>query len=339
MFERKLERDQVRPFHHPVQPGHPTRFEGGTRPAVFARRPTATSRVHRKMCPADPHGIRARASKGAWVRGPERRRCLKTPKDAPSRRQQCQRGTCFIAVATLASRQTLQRTPRHHGRRRDPQPNGWTVSDEEAGAERSEALSPLASSQSERQERRRTNKDFVRWDAGAQRARCIHLGSNPAVEGPRRGPKPSKDRPVERWKRRAPVRTHLRSNASKVLHHAVATRASKPVTEATKRSRLRGKRTSRGQRSWRHETAAGGGNPLRGMKRATRTRNSRDPLHTDQQWPGWGAGSTRMTTRNVANPRIGSGMQQARESCASNGAKLCASRAIGGESRRDRENR
>ena len=124
-----------------------------------------------------------------------------------------------------------------------------------------------------------------------------------------------------------------------MLHHAVATRASKPATEATKRSRLRGKRTSRGQRSWRHETAAGGGNPLRGMKRATRTRNSRDPLHTDQQWPGWGAGSTRMTTRNVANPRIGSGMQQARESCASNGAKLCASRAIGGESRRDRENR
>lgn len=147
-----------------------------------------------------------------------------------------------------------------------------------------------------RQERRRTNKDFVRWDAGAQRARRIHHGSNPAVEGPRRGPKPSKDRPVERWKRRAPVRTHLRSNASKVVHHAVATRASKPATETTNRSRLRGKRTSWRQRSWRHETAAGGGNPWRGMKRAAGKRRSRDRLHTDQQWPVWGAGSTRTTT-------------------------------------------
>ena len=211
-------------------------------------------------------------------------------------------------------RKTSRRTPRHHGRRRDPQPKGWTVSDEEAGAERSEALSPLASSQSERQERRRTNKDFVRWDAGAQRARRIRHGSNPAVEGPRRGPKPRKDRPEVRWKRRAPVRTHLRSNASKVVHHAVETRTSKPATVATQRSRLRGKRTSRRQRSWRHGTAAGGGNPLRGMKRAARTRNSRDRLHTDQQWPVWGAGATRMTARNAANPRIGSGMQQARES-------------------------
>lgn len=51
------------------------------------------------------------------------------------------------ASSRSRGRKTSRRTPRHHGRRRDPQPKGWTVSDEEAGAERSEALSLLASSQ------------------------------------------------------------------------------------------------------------------------------------------------------------------------------------------------
>jgi len=37
----------------------------------------ATSQVHRKMCLADPRGIRAQTSKGACVRGPECRRHLK----------------------------------------------------------------------------------------------------------------------------------------------------------------------------------------------------------------------------------------------------------------------
>lgn len=55
-----------------------------------------------------------------------------------------------VSVEPASSRshlpnRSVRRTPRHHGRRRDPQPEGWTASDEEAGAERSEALSPLAS--------------------------------------------------------------------------------------------------------------------------------------------------------------------------------------------------
>lgn len=59
-----------------------------------------TSRVHRKMCPADPHGIRVQTSKGACVRGPERHQSLKNLIDAPSRMQKCKRETCFIAVKT-----------------------------------------------------------------------------------------------------------------------------------------------------------------------------------------------------------------------------------------------
>lgn len=147
----------------------------------------------------------------------------------------------------------------------------------------------------ERREPRRTNKDFVCWNAGAPSARRIHLGSDPEVEGPRRGPKPREGRPEARWKRRVPVRTHLRSNASKVMPHVVPTRTSTLATAATSRSRPRGKRTPRRQRSWRHETAAGGGNPPKGMNRAARKRLSRDQLHIDQQWPMWGVGPTRKT--------------------------------------------
>jgi hypothetical protein len=177
----------------------------------------------------------------------------------------------------------------------------------EAQAERSEALSPIGFGRRERQEQRRTNKDFVRRDDGAPSARRIRRGSNPVVEGPRRGTKPREGRPEARWKRRVPVRTHLRSNASKVEHHGVTTRTSAPATVTTDRSRLRGKRTPGRQRSWRHETAAGGGNLPRGMKRAAGKRHSRDHLHTDQKRPVWGDGSTRLTKETQRTPGSAAG--------------------------------
>lgn len=64
MFERKLERDQS--DRSTIQ------FTRVTQPVLKVGR--ATSRMHRKMCPADPHGIRAQMSKGTCVRGPERQR-------------------------------------------------------------------------------------------------------------------------------------------------------------------------------------------------------------------------------------------------------------------------
>lgn len=143
--------------------------------ARCARRILAGSEHRRRKAPA---------SEAPSVKGASKRRRALLPANS--------NGCVKPASSRSRGRKTSRRTPRHHGRRRDPQPKGWTASDEEAGAERSEALSPLASSQPERQERRRTNKDFVRWDAGAQRARSIRHGSNPAVEGPRRGPKPRK---------------------------------------------------------------------------------------------------------------------------------------------------
>jgi hypothetical protein len=151
--------------------------------------------------------------------------------------------------------------------------------------------------------------EFTDRDAGARSARRIHRGSNPVVEGPRRGPKPREGRPDGRWKRRSPVRTHRRSNASKVMHHAVQTRTTKPVTVASHRSRLRGKRTPRRQRSWRHDAAADGGNPPKGMKRAARRRRSRDRLHQhcSQEQRGWGAGATGTTYETQRTPGSATG--------------------------------
>jgi hypothetical protein len=103
------------------------------------------------------------------------------------------------------------------------------------------------------------------------------------VEGPRRGPEPREDRPKDRWKRWSSVHIHLRSNASKVLHHAVLARTSSPVTVAGWRRELRGKRTSWRQRSWRHDAAAGGGNPPGGTKRAAGSRRSRHRLHVNHR--------------------------------------------------------
>jgi len=120
-----------------------------------------------------------------------------------------------------------------------------------------------------------------------QRVKCIrpHEGSDVSVrvEGPRRGPEPREDRPNDRWQRWSSVHIHLRSNASKVLHHAVLARMSSPVTVAAWRRELRGKRTSWRQRSWRHDAAAGGGNPPGGTKRAARSRRSRHRLHADHR--------------------------------------------------------
>lgn len=246
--------------------------------------PAATSQVRRKACLADPRGIRARTSKGVRVRGPGCRRCdpisIGQHPATPIQRTAMPDGTCFFAVTTNASKRSSRRTPRPHGRREDPQPQGWTASDEEAGAERSEARHTISVVGTSGGLRARSSAGR---DAGAPRARRIHRGSDPAVEGPRRGPKPREGRPDGRWKRRSPVRTHLRSNASKVMPHVVPMRASMPVTAATSRSRLRGKRTPRRQRSWRHDAAAGGGNSPKGMKRAVRTRRSRDRLHQDLQ--------------------------------------------------------
>ena len=121
----------------------------------------------------------------------------------------------------------------------------------------------------------------------AQRAKGVRLhdGSDVGVrvEGPRRGPEPREDRPNDRWKRWSSVHIHLRSNASKVLHHAVLARTSSPVTVAVRRRELRGKRTPWRQRSWRHDAAAGGGNPPGGTKRAARSRRSRHRLHIDHR--------------------------------------------------------
>lgn len=102
--------------------------------------PAATSQPRRKAGLADPRGIRARTSKGVRVRGPGYRRCESTLRYSFTEQR------CSMEPASSRSRRTPQkrtsrRTPRPHGRREDPQPPGWTASDEEAGAERSEALS------------------------------------------------------------------------------------------------------------------------------------------------------------------------------------------------------
>jgi hypothetical protein len=293
---------------------YPVRAEGGTRPSASpssARRPvqTATSQVLRKECLADPHGIRAT--------GVERR---PRPRTRASTAGNCS-AVLFYGVSNGIVEPASSRSRRNASRRHvatnpsPPWPAGGSPTerlDRErrrsgGGTERSSL--PCWLDQQPGRERQRTNKDLVRWDAGARRARRIHHGSNPAVEGPRRGPKPREDRPEGRWKRRSLVRTHLRSNASKVMHHAVPTRASTPATVATSRSRLRGKRTSRRQRSWRHDTAAGGGNSPKGMNRAARTRLSRDRLHTDhpQGWPVWGVGTTRMTRETQRTPGSAAG--------------------------------
>jgi hypothetical protein len=159
----------------------------------------------------------------------------------------------------------------------------------------------------------------------SRRQRLIRVDGGVRVEGPRRGPEPREDRPIDCWKRWWSVHVHLRSNASKVLHHAVLARTSSPVTVAMWRRELRGKRTPWRQRSWRHDAAAGGGNPPGGTKRAAGSRRSRHRLHADHRKVAGGGcrykfgrkvGCTPTSRRNAANPRIGSGMQQARESFA-----------------------
>lgn len=112
-----------------------------------------------------------------------------------------------------------------------------------------------------------------------------HDGSDVSVrvEGPRRGPEPREDRPKDRWKRWSSVHIQTRSNASKVVHHVALERTSSPVTVAVWRRELRGKRTSRRQRSWRHDAAAGGGNPPGGTKRTAGSRRSRRRQHTDHR--------------------------------------------------------
>ena len=198
-------------------------------------------------------GSERRASKGACVRGPEYRR-WKHPAVSSLEWQQCR----SREPASSRSRRLL-----HRRRRDEPLATmaGGGIPNRKVGlrATKKRGRNGAKSSSNARlggcPEGRiddggeRTMISF-RWDAGALSARRIRLGSNPGVEGPRRGPKPREGRPEGRWKRRLLVRTHLRSNASKVLHHAVMTRTSVPVTVATQRSRLRGKRTSRGQRSW-----------------------------------------------------------------------------------------
>jgi len=94
------------------------------------------------------------------------------------------------------------------------------------------------------------------------------------------------------------------------------------------------------KRSWQHEASAGGGNPPRGS--ALRGLVLRVPGNEQFQPQGTAARGCRCHRRggrNVANSRIGSGMQQARESCTGNGAQPSASGANGGENRRDRAKR
>ena len=129
----------------------------------FKRATQPASKVGRGRHRA-PQGVRKRQprrciARCAWrilTESEHRRR--KTPaSEAPSVKGALKRPKTFLheasnvyvepASSRLRGRKTSRRTPRHHGRRRDPQLKGWTVSDEEAGAERSEALSLLASSQ------------------------------------------------------------------------------------------------------------------------------------------------------------------------------------------------
>lgn len=146
MFERKLERD-----HSPTVP--PSSSCGSPNPC---RRWNEASGLRKKA-----NGNLAGASQdvpGGSSRDPctdvERRlgprpRVSTAPKKCPKTLlHEDSNGFVEPASSRSRGRKTSRRTPRHHGRRRDPQPTGWTVSDEEAGAERSEALSPLASSQS-----------------------------------------------------------------------------------------------------------------------------------------------------------------------------------------------
>lgn len=289
MVERKLERDRVRPSHHTFSPG-------STRPDVKVGRghlivqPPQGGRSRRqpRSCSARSDwrilaGSEQQAWKHACVRGPGCRR-WKHPAVPLQRNSN-------VALEPASSRS--RRLP--HRRRRD-EPlapmAGERIPNRQVGLRatkkrgRNGAKSPSHARLGGCPKGRiddggERTKISYRWEAGAQRARRLRLGSNPEVEGPRRGPKPREGRPEGRWKRRLLVRTHLRSNASKVLHHAVMTRTSMPATVATNRSRPRGKRTSRGQRSWRHDTAADEGNPPEGMNSAAGTRRSRDRLHTD----------------------------------------------------------
>jgi hypothetical protein len=172
MFERKLERDQVRPFHHLVHAGHPTRGVGGTRPSLprFGGVDSTTARWWERRQP------RRGAAKRTWriLAGSEHTRRKALASEVP----------CFFTVTT----------PRLTAERRDeplatmagarfPSSQGWPrARRSQGGTERSSFTFGLG--REERQERQRTNKDFNRWDAGAQRARRIHLGSNLEVEGP-----------------------------------------------------------------------------------------------------------------------------------------------------------
>lgn len=132
---------------------YPVRVEGGTRPSArpsSARRPvqTATSQVLRKECLADPHGIRAT--------GVERRL---RPRTRASTAGNCP-AVLFRAVSNGSVEPASSRSRRNASRRHvatnpsPPWPAGgsptesWIVSDEEAGAERSEALSPAGSTSS-----------------------------------------------------------------------------------------------------------------------------------------------------------------------------------------------
>jgi hypothetical protein len=114
MFERKLGRDRVRPFHPPVHAGHPARDDDGTRPedrrrkAEVGRQPRrcAARRVWRILA-----GSEQRASKGARVRGPGHRRCAeRCALRCPSSRSDAGR-THFFAVATNASKTSVAMNP------------------------------------------------------------------------------------------------------------------------------------------------------------------------------------------------------------------------------------
>lgn len=149
MVERKLERDRVRPFHPLVHVGHPTHDEGGTRlHGVSSVRKDAGPCSNLADAPQGMSGGSSRDPSTNVERRSGPRTRVSTVRKHPAmpiRPAAMLDGTCFFAVTTNASKRSSRRTPRPHGRREDPQPNGWTASDEEAGAERSEALSLVIS--------------------------------------------------------------------------------------------------------------------------------------------------------------------------------------------------
>lgn len=359
MVERKLERDRVRPFHPLVHAVHPARDEGGTRlrgvssvrkdagpssnlagapqgvPGGSSRDPSTSverrsgprTRVSTvrpdfgRTAPCDTHSAGSNARWNLLLRGHDER-LNSGRRDEPF---------APMAGERIPNRTVGPRATRKRGR------NGAKLSHRVISVTRVHEGGGW-----------RARSSAFR-DAGAPRARRIHCGSNPAVEGPRRGPKPREGRLEGRWKRRFPVRTHLRSNASKVMPHAVPMRASMPVTVATERSRLRGKRTSRRQRSWRHDAAAGGGHSPKGMKRAVGTRRPRDRQHPDfSNEAGVGCRSHpgrrekhRRTPGSAAgcNKPVSPARRLRSRPAFWPGAESRASGAIGGGNRRDRAKR